>query len=76
MSETRNIVDMTHYTYGSHLTWEEKNVLLIFLIGIMLGRDNFPYNIGPGTNYTSYMALVHRLRSDDIRANILVRVVN
>ncbi|KAI4981451.1 hypothetical protein ZWY2020_021943, partial [Hordeum vulgare] len=69
--ETWNIVDTTHHTCGSHLTLEEKDVLTNFVIGVLFGRDTFPYNIGHGIHYTSYMALVHRLRVYDIHPNIL-----
>ena len=76
MSETQNIIDMTHYTYGSHLTWEEKDDLINFVIGVLVGREIFLYNLGTDPNYTLYRILVHRLRADDIRRNILVRVAN
>lgn len=49
---------MTHYTYGSPLTWEEKDVLINFIVGVLVGMDNFWYNLGTRPNYTNYMTVV------------------
>ena len=62
------MVDKTHYTDGSELTYQEKNHLIAFCTD--LENYNTYYDTPP--NYGQYVPLVHMLNHDNFHGDILV----
>ena len=65
----RKMVDKTHYTDGSELTYKEKNHLIAFCT--LLEDYNNYYRTPP--NYGEYVPLVHVLNHDNFYGDTLVR---
>ena len=65
----RKMVDKTHYTDGSELTYKEKNHLIAFCT--LLENYNDYYRTPP--NYGEYVPLVHVLNNDNFSGDTLVR---
>ena len=63
------MVDKTHYTDGSELTYKEKNHLIAFCT--LLENYNDYYRTPP--NYGEYVPLVHVLNHDNFYGDTLVR---
>uniref|UniRef100_A0A8I6XKM3 Uncharacterized protein n=1 Tax=Hordeum vulgare subsp. vulgare TaxID=112509 RepID=A0A8I6XKM3_HORVV len=59
---TRKIVDRTYYSFGSNLTWLEKNHLISFIHDV----DNHAKNYMTGNIYHEYVPLVHQLSPHNI----------
>ena len=67
--DTHNIVDKTYYTYGSELTWEEKNSLVFFVNDVLTFKSIY----GADQNSTRYVPLVHTLTNINIYRKCMVR---
>ena len=65
----RKMVDKTHYTDGTELTYNEKNHLIAFCT--LLENYNNYYRTPP--NYGEYVPLVHVLNHDNFSGDTLVR---
>ena len=65
----RKMVDKTHYTDGSELTYKEKNHLIAFCT--LLEDYNNYYRTPP--NYGEYVPLVHVLNHGNFSGDTLVR---
>ena len=65
----RKMVDKTHYTDGTELTYKEKNHLIAFCT--LLENYNDYYRTPP--NYGEYVPLVHVLNNDNFSGHTLVR---
>ena len=63
------MVDKTHYTDGSELTYKEKNHLMAFCT--LLEDYNNYYRTPP--NYGEYVPVVHVLNHDNFSGDTLVR---
>ena len=63
------MVDKTHYTDGSELTYKEKNHLIAFCT--FFENYNTYYRTPP--NYGEYVPLVHVLNNDNFSGDTLVR---
>ena len=61
------MVDKTHYTDGTEITYEEKNHLIAFS---KLENYNTHYHTPP--NYGQYVPLVHVWNHDNFHGDILV----
>ena len=65
----RKMVDKTHYTDGTELTYKEKNHLIAFCT--LLENYNNYYRTPP--NYGEYVPLVHVLNHGNFSGDTLVR---
>ena len=68
-NNVRKMVDKTHYTDGSELTYKKKNHLIAFCIE--LENYNTYYHTPP--NYGEYVPLVHVLNHGNFYGDTLVR---
>ena len=66
----RKMVDKTHYTDGTELTYKEKNHLIAFCT--LLENYNDYYRTPP--NYGEYVPLVHVLNHGNFSGDTLVRL--
>ena len=63
------MVDITYYTDGAELTYEEKDHLISFIIDI----ENYNINYETHAHYGQYVPLVHMLNYGNIYRDGMVR---
>ena len=63
------MVDITYYTDGSELTYQEKNHLIPFCTEL----ENYNVYYGTPPHYGQYVPLVHVLNDSNIHGEAMVR---
>ncbi|XP_044964008.1 uncharacterized protein LOC123424451 [Hordeum vulgare subsp. vulgare] len=65
---TRQVVDRTYYSYGSKLTWLDKNHLILFIHD----GEHYNNNYMIGNSYHGYVPLVHKFNHYNITSDYFV----